>query len=120
MAAWAGRKSSSTIADATQMEEDLLHSIALVAGDNGPRRFRHPLIAVSTPRQSAIVADYPLQLLPPGDSRMVATAGYPDRELSGERCFFQDMIHSGINIYMTLELAQIYLRADDLTLQSTL
>ncbi|MEE4136721.1 MAG: hypothetical protein V2I32_11635, partial [Desulforhopalus sp.] len=31
-----------------------------------------------------------------------------------KECFFQDMIHSGINIYMTLELAETYLRAGDL------
>ena len=100
--------------EATQMKEDLLNSISLVAAGNdtlavpaSPNR-RLDSAAIGT-----IVADYPLQLLPPGDSRMLATAGYLMGNCMLKGCFFQDMIHSGINIYMTLQLAQVYLRAAD-------
>jgi len=44
---------------------------------------------------------------------MMATADYLSANCLQNGCFFQDMIHSGNNIYMTLELAQVYLRAGD-------
>ncbi|MDF1578989.1 MAG: hypothetical protein P1P81_11170, partial [Desulfobulbales bacterium] len=100
---------------ATEMEKDLLHSIALVAAET-----RSSAIPTSPNRRldsgaiGAIVADYPLQLLAPGDKKMLATAGYLMHNCMQKGSFFQDMIHSGINIYMTLELAQVYLRAGDL------
>jgi len=61
----------------------------------------------------SMVADYPLQLYPPGEKRLMATTGY-----LMERCFYrggflQEMIHSGINAYLTLDLAQTLLRAGD-------
>lgn len=60
-----------------------------------------------------LVAGYPLQLYPPRDPRLLDTV-----EFLLERClvkggFFQDMIHSGINPYLTLHLAQVLLRAGD-------
>ncbi|MCA1765385.1 MAG: hypothetical protein LC633_03905, partial [Desulfobulbaceae bacterium] len=100
---------------ATEMEKDLFHSIALVAAE-----IKSEAVPTSPNRRldsgaiGAIVADYPLQLLAPGDKKMMATAGYLINNCMQKGSFFQDMIHSGINIYMTLELAQVYLRAGDL------
>lgn len=59
----------------------------------------------------SIVVDYPLQLWAPGDSRAVATADFLRDNCFVKGAFFQDMIHSGLNAYLTLHLAQIYLRA---------
>ena len=61
----------------------------------------------------SLVADYPLQLFPPGAPRIMATV-----ERLIERCFhkggfFQDIIHSGINAYLTLDIAETLLRAGD-------
>ena len=61
----------------------------------------------------SMVADYPLQLFPPWEARLAKTT-----EFLMERCFqrggfFQEMIHSGINAYLTLDLAQTLLRAGD-------
>ncbi|MFP4069209.1 MAG: hypothetical protein ACLFVC_03425 [Opitutales bacterium] len=61
----------------------------------------------------SMVADYPLHLYPPAHSRILRT-----NEFLMERCFhrggfFQEMIHSGINAYLTLDLAQTLLRAGD-------
>jgi hypothetical protein len=61
----------------------------------------------------SLVADYPLQLFAPADERIMATADYLMENHLQKGCFFQDMIHSGINVYMTLMLAQVYLRAGD-------
>jgi hypothetical protein len=61
----------------------------------------------------SLVADYPLQLFPPAAPRIMATVN-----ALVERCFhgggfFQDIIHSGINAYLTLDIAQTMLRAGD-------
>lgn len=61
-----------------------------------------------------VAASYPLALWSPEDPRMSATL-----EFLLERClykggFFQDMIHSGINAYLTLHMAQVLLRAGDM------
>jgi len=60
-----------------------------------------------------LVADYPLQLFPPGDERILRTANYLRDHSSHRGGFFQNMIHSGINPYLTLHLAQVRLRAGD-------
>ncbi|MBC8041569.1 MAG: hypothetical protein H7Y06_13580 [Opitutaceae bacterium] len=61
----------------------------------------------------SLVADYPLQLFAPGDKRILKTAGYlTDHSMFGGG-FFQNMIHSGINAYLTIHLAQVRLRAGD-------
>lgn len=60
-----------------------------------------------------LVADYPLQLFAPGDERLRLTADYLRDHSSFEGGFFQNMIHSGINAYLTLHLAQVRLRAGD-------
>jgi len=59
----------------------------------------------------SIAVDYPLQLWAPGDSRVVATTDFLHDHCCFKGAFFQDMIHSGINAYLTLEMAQVYLRA---------
>jgi hypothetical protein len=56
---------------------------------------------------------YPTQLCKPDDKRILDCA-----EFLMERCFvagafYQDMIHSGLNAYLTLHVAQVLLRAGD-------
>jgi hypothetical protein len=56
---------------------------------------------------------YPVQLCAPEDPRILDTV-----EFLLERCFvngafYQDMIHSGLNAYLTLHVAQVLLRAGD-------
>lgn len=106
---------------AAAMEKDVLRSIALVAEEkNTPAVPTSPNRRLDSSAIGSIVADYPLQLLPPGDNRMLATAGFLMNNCLLKGCFFQDMIHSGINIYMTLQLAQVYLRAGDMRFRSLL
>jgi hypothetical protein len=61
----------------------------------------------------SMVADYPLQLYAPGESRMTRTADFLIGHCFHCGGFFQEMIHSGINAYLTLGLAQTLLRAGD-------
>lgn len=60
-----------------------------------------------------LVFGYPLQLLPADDPRLVATARFLRRQSFVHGGFFQDMIHSGINAYLTLHVAQVLLRAGE-------
>ena len=84
---------------------------------HGPER-RFPGAIPASPKRrmdsgavGSLVADYPLQLFRPGDERILKTADYLRDHSSHDGGFFQNMIHSGINAYLTLHLAQIRLRA---------
>ena len=61
----------------------------------------------------SVVAGYPLQLVGAHDERLLATAHYLMDNCLFNNGFFQDMIHSGVNAYLTLHLAQVLLRAGD-------
>ncbi len=62
----------------------------------------------------SLVAGYPLQVFGPNDRRLLGTADYLMDRCLVDGGFFQDMIHSGINVYLTLHIAQVLLRAGDL------
>jgi hypothetical protein len=61
----------------------------------------------------SLVADYPLQLAAPGDARIMATVEFLLRSSFHNGGFFQEIIHSGVNAYLTLDVAQTLLRAGD-------
>jgi hypothetical protein len=61
----------------------------------------------------SLVADYPLQLVAPGDPRISRTVEFLMDNCFHSGGFFQDMIHSGINAYLTLGIAQTLLRSAD-------
>jgi len=83
----------------------------------GPRRRFPGAIPASPYRRmdsgaiGSIVADYPLQLFPAGDERILRTADFLRDHSFHSGVFLQDMIHSGLNVYLTLHLAQAWLRA---------
>ncbi|MFP4105614.1 MAG: hypothetical protein ACLFVU_05910 [Phycisphaerae bacterium] len=61
----------------------------------------------------SLVASYPLGLLKPDDPRLLGTANFLYTHCRVRDAFFLDMVHSGLNAYLTLHLAQAYLRAGD-------
>ncbi|GAA5523651.1 hypothetical protein Maes01_00200 [Microbulbifer aestuariivivens] len=61
----------------------------------------------------SIAAGYPLQLYPEHDPRLLDLAEFLMEKCFVSGGFFQDMIHSGINAYLTLHIAQVLLRAGD-------
>ncbi|MEJ2056584.1 MAG: hypothetical protein P8X39_01940 [Desulfofustis sp.] len=106
---------------AAEMEQDLLRSMAIVAEERDNIAIpTSPNRRLDSAAIGSIVADYPLQLFEPGDKRIMATANFLFNNCLQKGCFFQDMIHSGINIYMTLELAQVFLRAGDIRFRELL
>ncbi len=61
----------------------------------------------------SLVADYPLRLTERGNLRIMKTVDYLIDNCFCKDGFFQDMIHSGINPYLTLSIAQTLLRNND-------
>ena len=61
----------------------------------------------------SLAVGYPVQLCPPDDPRLLGTVGFLLQNCSFNGGFFQDMIHAGINPYLTLHMSQVLLRAGD-------
>ncbi len=61
----------------------------------------------------SLVADYPLQLRAKNDPQIAATVEFMLANCFHAGGFFQDMIHSGINAYLTLAIGQTLLRNED-------
>jgi hypothetical protein len=98
--------------------DEFLEAIAASFNHIPTRRFKGAISASPHRRMDAgaigsVVADYPLQLFAPGDERMMKTVEYLLNHSSFNGGFFQNMIHSGINAYLTLHLAQVLLRTRD-------
>lgn len=72
-----------------------------------------PYRRLDTGSIGSIAAGYPLRLWQPQDPRLLATVDYLLENCMVNDGFFHDMSHSGINAYLTLELAQVLLRAGD-------
>jgi len=56
---------------------------------------------------------YPVQLCTPDDPRLLDGVAFLLRHCFVKGAFYQDMIHSGLNAYLTLQVAQVLLRAGD-------
>lgn len=90
------------------------HSIKKVSA-----RLGRPAIPASPYRRldagaiGSLAAGYPLQLWEQDDPRLLDTAEFLINNCMVHDGFFQDMIHSGINAYLTLHIAQVLLRAAD-------
>jgi hypothetical protein len=61
----------------------------------------------------SLAAGYPIRVFEAGDERLLDTAEYLYDNALVDGGFYQDIIHSGINPYLTLHLAQVFLRAGD-------
>jgi hypothetical protein len=61
----------------------------------------------------SLAAGYPGQLVDARDPRLLDTVEFLLEHCFVKGGFFQDMIHSGINPYLTLHVAQVLLRAGD-------
>jgi hypothetical protein len=120
-AADADRFAASMWADVERSLGLTAQRLGTVAIPAGPRR------RIDAGAIGSLVACTPLDLLPPDDARIVATAdvirqrfmlegvppagdGTPD---GGGRAFFQGISHTGLGTYLTLQLAAVELRAGD-------
>ncbi len=87
--------------------------------DHAAKRLGRPAMPAAPYRRldagaiGCLAAGYPLQLYDAQDPRLIDTAKFLLDCCFFEGGFFQDMIHSGINAYLTLHVAQVLLRAGD-------
>jgi hypothetical protein len=100
--------------EAEAFQSDVDRSLARCA----ERLARPAMPAAPTRRLDAgaigsLAVGYPVQLCPPDDPRLLDTAAFLLDKCSVHGGFFQDMIHAGINPYLTLHIAQVLLRAGD-------
>jgi len=98
--------------------DDLLEAVDRSLQRTAARRSRPGMPASPYRRMDAgavgsLAAGYPLQLQQAHDERLLDTAAFLRRHCFHDGAFFQDMIHSGINVYLTLHVAQVLLRAGD-------
>ncbi len=105
-----------TAAECARVADEFLGTIERSFPEGPHRRFPGAIPASPKRRMDSgavgsLVADYPLQLFREGDDRILKTADYLRDHSSYAGGFFQNMIHSGINAYLTLHLAQVRLRA---------
>jgi hypothetical protein len=95
--------------------EDIENSLA-----HTHARLQRPAMPASPYRRldsgaiGCLVAGYPCQLFSPHDERLQDTADYLYTNCRIHGAFYHDMTHSGINVYLTLHLAQVLMRAGDL------
>ncbi len=61
----------------------------------------------------SLALGYPVQLCAPNDPRLLDSVEFLLSRCFVNGAFYQDMIHSGLNAYLTLHVAQILLRAGD-------
>ncbi|WP_105104574.1 hypothetical protein [Microbulbifer pacificus] len=82
-------------------------------------RLKRPAMPASPKRRldagaiGSIAAGYPLKLYPENDPRLLDLVEFLQEKCFVSGGFFQDMIHSGINAYLTIHVAQVLLRAGD-------
>lgn len=115
---WARTGAAAETENAAALAEEYAQSIERSIATIPATRSRGGIPAAPGRRMDAgaigsMVADYPLQLYPEGDFRMMKTANYLIEGCFSQGGFFQEMIHSGVNAYLTLDLAQTLLRAGD-------
>ncbi|MDX1636129.1 MAG: hypothetical protein R3280_15935, partial [Marinobacter sp.] len=82
-------------------------------------RLRRPGMPASPYRRldagaiGSLAIGYPVQLASPDDPRLLDCAEFLIERCFVDGAFYQDMIHSGLNAYLTLHVAQVLLRAGD-------
>jgi hypothetical protein len=89
-------------------------SVARVAGRlHRPGMPASPYRRMDSGAVGSLAAGYPLMIFSPRDPRLLDTAEYLLSRCFVNGGFYQDIIHSGINPYLTLHVAQVLLRAGD-------
>ncbi len=89
------------------IEQSIEHAAKLINSQAIPAS---PYRRLDSGAVGSLVAGYPLQLWDGNDTRIRETADFLFNTCLINGAFFHDIVHSGINAYLTLHIAQIYLR----------
>jgi hypothetical protein len=100
--------------EASRFLADIEKSLGRVAAALGrPGMPASPYRRLDSGSIGSLVAGYPLRLFSADDPRLLDTARFLLSHCLVGGGFFLDIIHSGINAYLTLHIAQVLLRAGD-------
>jgi hypothetical protein len=109
-----GKEGGRFAQEADDFYRDVELSIAKVGVKLGrPAIPASPLRRLDAGAIGSLAISYPLQICQPDDPRLLNTVNFLLENCLVDDGFFQDMIHSGINAYLTLHIAQVLLRAGD-------
>lgn len=117
---WLAAAGESTTADRYRREADHFYHCIQESLAGAAQRLNQQGMPASPYRRmdpgaiGSLVAGYPLRLLAGDDPRLLATVDFLLENCTFNGGFFQDVIHSGINAYLTLHMAQILLRTGDI------
>jgi len=97
----------------------LLNAIESSIATTQDRLHHRGIPAAATRRMDAgaigcLVASYPLQIFSDKDERILQTVRFLMDKYFLQGAFYHEISHSGINIYLTLHIAQVLLRAGDM------
>lgn len=113
------RRGKSGAGDSFQHEAEAFQTAVDRSLLKASKRLGRPAMPASPYRRldagaiGSLAGGYPLQLYEPSDARLLDSVGFLQESCFVDGGFFQDMIHSGINPYLTLHVAQVLLRAGD-------
>jgi hypothetical protein len=100
--------------EADSLSESIDQSLRRVSPEQGGRAMpASPYRRMDAGAVGSIVAGYPLQLMDSDDPRLLETTEFLLSECLVNGGFFHNIIHSGINAYLTLHIAQVLMRAGD-------
>ena len=100
--------------EAEDLEEAITRSIENIPENRSQGGIpASPYRRIDSGAVGSLVADYPLQITRPGDRRIIKTTELMIEKFFHNGGFFQDIIHSGINAYLTLDIAETLLRKGD-------
>ena len=100
--------------EAERFRESVEKSLAGVALRTGrPGMPASPYRRLDSGAVGSLSAGYPLRIFGPRDMRLLDTVEFLLSRCMVNGGFYQDIIHSGVNPYLTLHIAQVLLRAGD-------
>ena len=109
-----GAKEDELLGEAAEFEKTIFDNIERILKRTQGAVPASPYRRMDSGAVGSLAADYPLQITPAGDPTMLKTVDFLLEHCIHSGGFFQDMIHSGINAYLTLWIAQTLLRAGDM------
>ena len=108
------QESATFEAEAMDLTEAIQRSLHLACARNKQQGMpAAPYRRMDAGAIGSIVTGYPLKLAEAQSPELMATVDFLMDHCSFRKAFFQDMVHSGVNPYLTLHLAQILMRAGD-------
>jgi hypothetical protein len=109
------RRADRARAEADMFLKAIERSLAMVEERQGrPGMPASPYRRLDSGAVGSLVSGYPLQIFPPRDERLMDTANFLLDNCLVNDGFFLDIIHSGINPYLSLHIAQTLMRAGNM------